>query len=178
MILALPIFYLSILTIFLLILNWLIFQQLKTILLLESQFKYFVDKSQNRKLEPEESFAFAKVCVAKKYFSKAIIEGQLALKNYRDLNILDNNIVIANLYNMLGFIYFEAGQTSFAKNFYEQALQINPNYVVALNNLAKIYEEVKDLKKAESLYDKVLTLNLNNKTANRRKDFIAKTKNI
>lgn len=77
---------------------------------------------------------------------------------------------------MLGFIYFEAGQTSFAKNFYEQALQINPNYVVALNNLAKIYEEVKDLKKAESLYDKVLTLNLNNKTANRRKDFIAKTK--
>lgn len=177
MILALPIFYLSILTLFLLILNWIIFQQLKTILSLESQFKYFVDKSQNSILEVEESFAFAKVCVAKKYFSKAIIEGQLALKKHHDFNISDNNIIIANLYNMLGFIYFEAGQVSVAKNFYEEALIIDPNYVIALNNLAKIYEEINDFKKAESLYDKVLTLNLNNKTANRRKSFIAKITN-
>nr|YP_009244711.1 hypothetical protein Ppul_117 [Pyropia pulchra]AMK96953.1 hypothetical protein Ppul_117 [Pyropia pulchra] len=176
MILALPIFYLSVLTAFLLILNWLILQQLKTILALESQFKYFVEKSQNDILKEEESFAFAKICVAKKCFSKAIIEGQLALKKKSELNIKESNITTANLYNMLGFIYFEAKQIDTAKDFYQQALHIDSNYVIALNNLAKTYEETKDFKKAGVLYDKVLTLNSNNKTANRRKSFIKKTK--
>nr|ALL97349.1 ycf37 [Pyropia endiviifolia] len=177
MTLALPIFYLSILTSFLLILNWLILQQLKTIFLLESQFKYFVEKRQNNILEAEESLGFAKICVAKKCFSKAIIEGQLTLKQKPDLNSKDENIRIANLYNMLGFIYSEAKQIDIAKNFYQQALQADPNYVIALNNLAKIYEEVKDFKKAEALYDKVLTLNFNNTIANRRKSFIKKINN-
>nr|YP_007947719.1 hypothetical chloroplast protein 37 [Neoporphyra haitanensis]AGG36968.1 hypothetical chloroplast protein 37 [Neoporphyra haitanensis] len=177
MILALPIFYLSILTAFLLILNWLVFQQLKTILSLESQFKYFIEKSQNDILAVEESFAFAKVCVAKKCFSRAIIEGQLAMKKSSELNEKESNIIIANLHNMIGFIYSEAQQLNIAKNFYQQALQIDPNYVTALNNLAKIYEDTKDFKKAEALYNKVLTLNLDNKIANRRKEFITKIRN-
>nr|YP_010925506.1 hypothetical protein RMC00_pgp208 [Neoporphyra dentata]WKD83738.1 hypothetical protein [Neoporphyra dentata] len=177
MILALPIFYLSILTAFLLILNWLIFQQLKIILSLESQFKYFIEKSQNDILEVEESFAFAKVCVAKKCFSRAIIEGQLAIKKSSELNNKESNITIANLHNMLGFIYSEAKQINIAKNFYQQALQIDSNYVIALNNLAKIYEDTKDFKKADALYDKVLTLNLDNKIANKRKESITKSRN-
>lgn len=175
---ALPVFYLSILTLFLLILNWLIFKQIETILALESQFKYFFEKSQNGILELEEHLAFAKVCVAKKSFSQAIIESQLALKKNLEFNMLDNNTVIANLYNTLGFIYSEAGQVQLAKTFYKQALQIDPNYVVALNNLAKIYEELKDFKQAESLYDTVLTLQVNNKIASRRKNIIAKMKNV
>nr|YP_010925718.1 hypothetical protein RMC01_pgp207 [Neoporphyra seriata]WKD83950.1 hypothetical protein [Neoporphyra seriata] len=174
MILALPIFYLSILTVFLLILNGVIFQQLKTILSLESQFKYFIEKRQNDILDMEESFAFAKLCVAKKCFSRAIVEGQLATKKHTNLNPDNENTIIANLYNMLGFIYSEAKQLDIAKNFYQKALQIDPNYVIALNNLAKIYEDDKDFKKAEALYDKVLTLNLNNKTAKRRKNYMTK----
>nr|AIA21221.1 hypothetical protein [Pyropia kanakaensis] len=178
MTLALPIFYLSILTSFLLVLNKVILQQLKTILSLESQFKYFVEKRQSNMLEVEEGLAFAKICVAKKCFSKAIIEGQLALKQNSNLNVKEESTRIANLYNMLGYIYSEAKQIETAKNFYKQALQVDPNYVIALNNLAKIYEESKDFKKAENLYDKVLTLNSNNKTANRKKDFIKKKKNV
>nr|BED43097.1 Ycf37 protein [Pyropia sp. Myanmar_A]BED43294.1 Ycf37 protein [Pyropia sp. Myanmar_B]BED43491.1 Ycf37 protein [Pyropia sp. Myanmar_C] len=178
MTLILPLFYLSILTLFLLILNWLIGRQIKMILALESQFKYFCGKSQNGILELEEHFAFAKVCVAKKSFSKAIIEIQLVLKKNPDLDMLDNNTIIPNLYNMLGFIYSKAGQVNFAKNFYKQALQIDPNYVVALNNLAKIYEDKKDFKQAEFLYDRVLTLQLNNKIASRRKNFITQMKKM
>nr|AIA19758.1 hypothetical protein [Neoporphyra perforata]AIA20176.1 hypothetical protein [Neoporphyra perforata] len=177
MILVLPVFYLSILTVFLLILNWLIFQQLKTILSLESQFRYFIEKSQNNIFEVEESFAFAKVCIAKKCFSRAVVEGQLAIKKTSDLDPKTEPVIIAYLYNMLGFVYAEAKELNIAINLYQQALKIDPNYVIALNNLAKSYEDANDLKKAAAIYDKVLNLDLKNKIAIRRKNYITRVRN-
>nr|YP_010338263.1 hypothetical protein MW410_pgp167 [Bangia atropurpurea]UNJ18213.1 hypothetical protein [Bangia atropurpurea] len=175
---TLPIFYLSILTSFLIIFSWLISQQLKAIFLLESQFRYFLDKSQNDILCMEESFSFAKVCIAKKCFTKAIIESQLALQNNSLLSIPENNAIIAKLYNMLGFIYYEADQKKLAKNFYEKAIDVDPGYIVALNNLAKTYEDTRDFLKAESLYDRVLNIDSSNNIANNRKNSIKKIVNI
>lgn len=176
MLTALPIFYLSILTIFLISLSWIISKQLKTIFLLESQFKYFTDKRQTETIGLEESFAFAKVCVAKQLFVNAIVESQNVLKNNREFNNADHNQTIANLYNMLGFIYYEAGYLVFSKDFYSKAIEIDSNYLVALNNLAKIYEDTKDFKQAEVLYKQVLKINCNNQIAIRRMKFIEKTK--
>nr|NP_053801.1 ORF37 [Porphyra purpurea]P51191.1 RecName: Full=Uncharacterized protein ycf37 [Porphyra purpurea]AAC08077.1 hypothetical chloroplast ORF 37 [Porphyra purpurea] len=172
MLVTLPIFYLSILTLFLLTFSWLISQQLKTIFLLESQFQYFLDKSKNDELGIEDGFAFSKVCIAKKYFTRAIIESHLVLKKNSLLESPENAAIIAKLYNMLGFIYYKADQKKLAKNFYERAIEVDGNYIVALNNLAKIYEDTKNILKAEALYDKVLNIAKSNKIANTHKKFI------
>nr|YP_009237287.1 hypothetical protein [Wildemania schizophylla]AKS28334.1 hypothetical protein [Wildemania schizophylla] len=178
MLVALPIFYLSILTIFLICLSWIITKQLKTIFLLESQFKYFVDKRQNGILGADEIFAFARVCVAKKLFVNAIVESQAVLQDKSYFTIANNNDIMSKLYNMLGFIYYEAGHSAFAKNFYLRAIDMNSNYIVALNNLAKIYEDIKNFRKAEDLYQQVLKINSSNETATRRMQSISKLKNL
>ena len=175
MLTILPIFYLSILTIFLLMLSWVITKQLKTIFLLESQFQYFLDESQNVTLKAEEVLAFAKVCVAKQCFTKAVIESHFALKTY---NAAKYQLTLAQIYNMLGFIYYEASQKTLAKEFYQKAIELDPNYIIALNNLAKIYEDIQDLKKALILYSKVLNLNPSNHIATNRKIVIEKTANL
>jgi len=174
MLIALPIVYLSILALFLLIFSWLISQQLKTIFLLESQFQYFLDKSENEQLGIEDGFAFSKVCIAKKHFIRAIIESQLVLQKNSLLNLPENAVIIAKLYNMLGFIYYEADQKKLAKNFYERAIDVDSNYIVALNNLAKIYEDTKNFLKAEAIYDKVLNIDKSNQIANTQKNLLKK----
>lgn len=178
MLIALPIVYLSILALFLLIFSWLISQQLKTIFLLESQFQYFLDKSKNNELGIEDSFAFSKVCIAKKLFTRAIIESQLVLQKNLLLKSPENAAIIAKLYNMLGFIYYEADQKKLAKNFYERALELDSNYIVALNNLAKIYEDTKNFLKAEAIYNKVLNIDKSNQLANTQKKSIQQIINL
>ena len=171
MLTALPVFYTSILTIFLLLLSWLLSLQLKMIFLLESQFKYFLDKSKNEMLSTEEKLAFTKICIAKKCFIKAIIVSYLAIKNDLMPSGSCNNLIIAKFYNLLGLIYYEAEQSKLAQNFYEQAIKSDSRYVAALNNLAKIYEDAQKFKKAKILYDNILSIDENNQIAQVRKKF-------
>lgn len=61
----------------------------------------------------------------------------------------------ADVYNMLGVIAHNSGQFTDATGYFEKALKINPKYTEALLNLAVLYNDLGEYKKARSLYAKV-----------------------
>jgi tetratricopeptide (TPR) repeat protein len=63
--------------------------------------------------------------------------------------------------NKIGVAYHHMFDLNDAKKCYVRAIQINPNYAEALNNLASIYEAEKDYKYAQHLYRKAIKLNPN-----------------
>ncbi|NKB37334.1 MAG: tetratricopeptide repeat protein [Gammaproteobacteria bacterium] len=62
------------------------------------------------------------------------------------------------VYSNLGVLYSEMRQADKAHSMYEQALQIDPQYIPALFNLAGLSEERGDRATAARLYEKILTL--------------------
>lgn len=64
----------------------------------------------------------------------------------------------AVVWNKLGIAYHHMFALDQAKVDYVQALQLNPRYGEALNNLAAVYYAEKDYKRAEKLYRRALKL--------------------
>jgi tetratricopeptide (TPR) repeat protein len=63
----------------------------------------------------------------------------------------------ADVYNMLGVIYHDAGQFSKAESCFEEALRINPSYTEASLNLAVTYNDMGKYGEAKDLYLGALT---------------------
>ncbi len=55
-----------------------------------------------------------------------------------------NDIRIYQLMNALGFIYYSIHQYRLAKFYYIEALKIKNDYIVALQNIAKVYDLTKE----------------------------------
>lgn len=69
--------------------------------------------------------------------------------------------------NALGFIYYNMRQYELAKFYYIEALKIQENYVVALQNLARVYEITKNAALVASTYKSILRYDPSNKIAHR-----------
>jgi tetratricopeptide (TPR) repeat protein len=63
----------------------------------------------------------------------------------------------ADVYNMLGVVYHDAGQFSKAQGCFEEALRINPAYTEASLNLAVTYNDMGKYVEAKDLYLGALT---------------------
>lgn len=74
------------------------------------------------------------------------------------------------VYNALGFSYFSDGKLEKAIAQYEKAVQLQPGYVTAWNNLADAYENQKDFAKALQAYEQALQLDPTNKVASARRE--------
>jgi tetratricopeptide (TPR) repeat protein len=61
----------------------------------------------------------------------------------------------ADILNMLGVIYHVEGKFNNAIESFEEALEINPNYTEATLNLAILYNDLGEYKKAKGLYSQV-----------------------
>jgi tetratricopeptide (TPR) repeat protein len=105
---------------------------------------------------------------AKDYYSVGVIylskKFSKALKNW-DKDDLEG---LSNLYNTIGFTYFESEQFDVSIYYYKEAIALRPNYIVALNNLAYAYEKKRMLQDAVEVYSQVLTLDAENETANEK----------
>ncbi|MBI3755575.1 MAG: tetratricopeptide repeat protein [Deltaproteobacteria bacterium] len=80
-------------------------------------------------------------------------------KNYNEAQIYLEEVLkekdgFADVYNMLGYIYYAAGRRSDAIGRFEKALKINPNYTEVSLNLAVIYNEMGEFDKAQGVYGK------------------------
>jgi len=64
----------------------------------------------------------------------------------------------ADANNLLGYSYRKMGNTQSALNYYQRALQLNPNHRGANEYLGQLYVEMKDLPKAEERLAKLGTL--------------------
>nr|YP_009420269.1 conserved hypothetical protein 37 [Cryptomonas curvata]ASO75757.1 conserved hypothetical protein 37 [Cryptomonas curvata] len=118
---------------------------------------------------PLDYYSLGVIYLSKKLFDEAILQFSNALKGW-DKYDRDG---LANLYNTIGFTYFESEQFDVSIYYYKEAIAINPQYTTALNNLAYSYEKKKMFQDAIEVYSTVLSYDPSNKIAN-EKFFILK----
>ncbi|MGF1459449.1 MAG: tetratricopeptide repeat protein [Leptolyngbyaceae cyanobacterium] len=118
----------------------------------------------------QEHYELGSLMLDKKLYSQAIVQLKQALK------LLDpeESEVAALVYNALGFAYFAQEQYDMAIRQYKSALEIAPEYVTALNNIGHSYERKQLIAQSLEAYEKVLTLEPENKTAKRRAESLRK----
>jgi tetratricopeptide (TPR) repeat protein len=157
----LPTLYLVILFISLCVLLIFLFIQIIRKKETETELSQLQKKNRSGSATPSEQYSLGVIYLSKKLFDQAILQFSSALKNWDKLDTEG----LATLYNTIGFTYFESGQYDVSIYYYKEAINLNSNYIVALNNLAYSYEKKKMLQEAIRTYSKVLTLDENNKTA-------------
>jgi tetratricopeptide (TPR) repeat protein len=117
-------------------------------------------KLQTDKGEPQEHYELGSVYLRKKLYPKAISEFQRAIKAGGE--------GMAEIYNAIGFAYFAQKQYDLAIKNYKESLTLQPQYVVAWNNLGNVYESKKLIPQALEAYEQALTIDTSNEIAQRR----------
>ncbi len=157
---SLAIAYLSTLVAILGVIGWLIVQQVLKTRKLENIISDLQPKLQKEKGEPTERYELGSVYLRKKLYAKAISEFQKGIK------VGGENM--PEIYNALGFAYYAQQQYDLAIKNYKQAVELQPDYVFALNNLGHVYETKKLVPQAIEMYDQALAIDPSNETASRR----------
>ena len=160
----LPAIYLLILFISLCTLLVFLFTQILKKKEIETELLELQKKIRSGNATPSEQYSLGVIYLSKKLFDQAILQFSSALKNWDKLD----KEGLANLYNTIGFTYFESGQYDVSIYYYKEAINLNSNYTIAMNNLAYSYEKKKMMEEAIETYSKVLTLDENNKIANEK----------
>ena len=160
----LPILYLTILLISLCILAFFLSTQILRKKEIETEFSMLQKKLQSNEMTYFDHYSLGVIYVSKKLFDQAIIQFSYALKIW---DKTDPN-GLANLYNTIGFTYFQTDQFELAIYYYKEALVLVPEYTISLNNLAYAYEKKKLFIEALRTYEKVLEYDENNLIANEK----------
>jgi tetratricopeptide (TPR) repeat protein len=160
----LPLTYLLIL---LTILSSLAFFLVKEILKkrsLENNLYTLQKKVRENKATGLDHYLLGTLYLSKKLFDQAIIQFRYALKSWDN----SDNSGLANLYNTIGFTYFESDQYELAIYYYKEAIKSVEDYTTAWNNLGYAYEKRKMLSEALESYKSVLSYDDTNEVANDR----------
>nr|YP_009051142.1 hypothetical protein [Galdieria sulphuraria]AIG92584.1 hypothetical protein [Galdieria sulphuraria] len=113
------------------------------------------------------------------YLDKACLKQALDffIKSYNSYE--DNaGVPLIQIYNSIGYVYMHIEEYNLAIKFFEKCIAIQPNYIISINNLAKVYEKINDIKKAIDLYQLVLSYDNQNKTAIDRLNKLFANKNL
>lgn len=119
---------------------------------------------------PKDYYALGSIYLSKKLFDQAVLNFSHSLKEW-DKSDLEG---LSTLYNAIGFTYFESGQTDMSIYYYQEAINIKPSYITALNNLGFSYEKKRMFGKAQETYEKVLAYDSYNSIANQKLQLIRK----
>ena len=166
----LPLLYLTVILCVLSILTLFIFKQIIDKQKIESELYELQKKIRSKTANEFDYYSLGVIYLSKKLFDQAIIHFSYALKNW-DKN---DTTGLANLYNTVGFTYFESGQYDLSIYYYKQAINKSPEYTVALNNLAYSYEKKKLIPEAIETYKEVLNYDTTNSTAMERIEYLSK----
>jgi tetratricopeptide (TPR) repeat protein len=160
----LPLTYLLILLIILSIIAFLLIQEIIKKRDLETNLYDFQKKVRENKANGLDHYLLGTLYLSKKLFDQAIIQFRYALKSWDN----DDKPGLANLYNTIGFTYFESDQYDLAIYYYKEAIRSVGDYTTALNNLGYAYEKKKMLPEALESYKSVLIYDNGNEVANSR----------
>jgi tetratricopeptide (TPR) repeat protein len=163
-------FYLTILCISLLIGAFFLIRQLNQRKETENNLLKLKKKIDLQKADFKDYYTIGTIYLSKKLFDQAILHFAYSLKIWDR----SDTIGLSNLYNAIGFTYFESGQFDMSIYYYQEATKLNPKYVVALNNLAHSYEKKRMLPKAVETYEKVLDYDKSNSTAYEKLQYLAR----
>lgn len=132
---------------------------------IESTLTRLERKLKNERGTVQEYYELGSIYLEKKMFSQANLMLKKALKADGA-----NPIEMAPVYNALGYAYFGQEQYDMAIRQYKEAIKIEPEYVMAMNNLGHAYEQKKLTSQALDIYEQVLALDPKNETAKRRSE--------
>lgn len=116
----------------------------------------------------ETYYFLGQIYLGKKDYPKSL----RLLKNGLNFWNSEDRIGLGSLYNTLGFTYFKLQDNQKAIEYYHQAIQILPDYTLALNNLGLAYETTKQYKNAYATYRRVLAYDAQNPIAFARKQAV------
>ena len=77
---------------------------------------------------------------------------------------------MTQVYNALGFAYFNMEKNDLAVEHYQKAVELQPGYVTAWNNLGDAFERKKSWNDALRAYEEALSYAPSNKVAKSRSD--------
>jgi tetratricopeptide (TPR) repeat protein len=160
----LPLTYLLILLIILSTLAFFLVQEILKKRKLEDNLYEIQKKVRTNKATSEDHYLLGTLYLSKKLFDQAIIQFRYALKGW-DTKDKEG---LANLYNTIGFTYFESEQYDLAIYYYKEALQNLQTYTTAWNNLGYAYEKKKLFSDALESYSNVLSYDRENEIATGR----------
>lgn len=130
----------------------------------ESTFSRLQNKLKEEKGTAEEYYELGSLYLDKKLFVQSVTLLNKALKADKELEP-ENQALI---HNAMGYAYFAQEQYDIAIRQYKEALKLYPDYVVALNNLANVYEKRQMILKAVETYKEALKYDPENNTAKLR----------
>jgi len=160
----LPLTYLLILLTILSTLAFFLVQEILKKRKLEDNLYEIQKKVRTNKATSEDHYLLGTLYLSKKLFDQAIIQFRYALKGW-DTKDKEG---LANLYNTIGFTYFESEQYDLAIYYYKEALQNLQTYTTAWNNLGYAYEKKKLFSDALGSYSNVLSYDRENEIATGR----------
>ena len=160
----LPFIYLLTLLFFLSGIALFLIQEIQKKREIESQLYELQKKVRESNSTYEDHYLLGTLYLSKKLFDQAIIQFRCAI------NLCDptNSFGLANLYNTIGYTYFESEQYDLSIYYYKEALKNINNYTTAWNNLGYAYEKRKMNSEAMVAYLNVLQYDKNNTRANSR----------
>ena len=166
----LPIVYISILLIILTSAAVLILVQIVKTRKIETDFNRLQKKLKQEKGTAREYYELGSLYLKKKLFVQSISLFQKALKSSEETE--PENLAL--IYSALASAYFFQEQYDLAIRQCKEALKLYPEYVVALNNLAKTYEKKQLTAQALETYEEALKYDPNNPTAKKRAESLRK----
>lgn len=83
-----------------------------------------------------------------KNYKKALDDFKYCLKQWNK----SDTIGLIYLFNQLGYIYYELGKNSQAIYYFEASLNLAPDNVYILKNLANLYQEIGSLNQLKNIY--------------------------
>src|SRR6476661_5210429 len=159
-----PIVYSSILFLSLAFICFYLIAQLKMTRQVETRLSLLEKRLQQNNTSSDNYYKLGQIYLGKKIYEKAIILFRKALK-YWDQN---DKIGLGSLYNTLGFTYFKLKQYEEAIYYYNQAINLLPDYTLGLTNLGLVYENKQMYKEAYNTYTNALKYENENKIAKTR----------
>lgn len=167
---SLPVLYLSGLLIVLGGLAVFVFNQVLKARRLESTLSKLQKKLKEQRGESKDYYQLGSLYLDKKLYAQSLTVFQKALKVDKDVEP-ENKALI---YNAMGYAYFAQEQYDSAIRHYKDAIKLYPDYVIALNNLANVYEKKQMITTAVETYKKTLAIAPENKIAKRRLNSLTK----
>ncbi|WP_013322360.1 tetratricopeptide repeat protein [Gloeothece verrucosa] len=167
---SLPVIYISVLVLLLSVTAIFLFRQIFKTRRLENTFSRLQKKLQKEKGTAKEYYELGSLYLDKKLYVQSVNLFQKALKADDDIET-ENKALI---YNALGYTYYAQEQYELAIRNYKEAIKLYPEYVIALNNLANVYDKKQMAAKALETYEETLKVDPNNSLAKRRAESLRK----